>query len=102
MVSGGFGDGVASVEVVVPATGQFCSMPDLPDEYRYYHTMDGVYICGGKRSNSLQFSDGEWTIFYEMEESFEGHSRACFCWEGLMEPLLLYQNQEKRGDQLLS
>ena len=74
MVSGGFGDGVASVEVVVPATGQFCSMPDLPDENRYYHTMDGVFICGGKRSNSLQFSDGEWTIFYEMEESFEGHS----------------------------
>ena len=74
MVSGGFGDGVASVEVVVPATGQFCSMPDLPDENRYYHTMDGVYICGGKRSNSLQFSDGEWTMFYEMEESFEGHS----------------------------
>merc|ERR1719187_1013334 len=74
MVSGGFGDGQESVEIVVPATGQFCSLPNLPDEYRYYHTMNGFYLCGGKRSNCLVLSEGEWNKYYEMEESFEGHS----------------------------
>ena len=62
------------MEVVVPATGQFCSLPDLPDEKRYYHTMDGLYICGGKVSNCLHFSDGEWNTFVDMENTFEGHS----------------------------
>ena len=74
LISGGYGDGRESVEVVVPATGQFCSLPNLPDENRYYHTMNGVYICGGKQSDCLHFSEGEWGQFYDMDESFEGHS----------------------------
>ena len=76
LISGGLGepDVNTRVEVVVPATGQFCSLPDLPDEKRYYHTMDGLYICGGKVSNCLHFSDGEWNTFVDMENTFEGHS----------------------------
>ena len=76
LISGGTGpeDPIRSVEVVVPSTGQFCSLPDLPDDHRYYHTMDSLYICGGKRGNCLHFLDGEWSLYYEMEDFYEGHS----------------------------
>merc|ERR1719341_358738 len=87
LISGGTGpeDPNRSVEVVVPATGQFCSFPDHPDDYRYYHTMDSLYICGGKRSNCLHFFEGEWSLYFEMEDSFEGHSS----WETDLGILLL-------------
>jgi len=77
LISGGDGpdDPVTTVEVNVPSTGQFCSFPDLPDESRYYHTMDGLFICGGKVGNCLQFSEGAWSTFYTLEGSYEGHSQ---------------------------
>ena len=36
-----------SVEVFLPSTGQHCQLPNLPGDPRYYHTMEGVTVCGG-------------------------------------------------------
>ena len=76
-MSGGTGEDdntITNVEVIVPKTGQFCSLPSLPDEKRYYHTMDGLYICGDKVDNCLHFSNGEWSHHLPLEQNREGHS----------------------------
>jgi len=63
LISGGY-EAKKSVELYNPATGKSCSLPDLPDE-RWGHTMNGLYICGGKdvyNSPCLnQTSGGSWS-----------------------------------------
>ena len=61
LISGGY-EAKSSVELFVPATGESCSLPNLPDE-RYGHTMNGLYICGGNDiydSPCLNYT-GEWS-----------------------------------------
>jgi hypothetical protein len=58
-----------SVEVFDPSTGLSCSLPDLPYE-RYYHTMDGLLICGGEYSSTscLSFTSGQWNKSHTLVE----------------------------------
>ena len=54
---------VDSVEVFVPSTGRRCKLPELP-ERRYFHTMEGMMLCGGEGdsdgSTCLSLTDGRW------------------------------------------
>ena len=65
IISGGHSSGVRkSVEMFVPSTGQHCTLPDLP-EGRFYHTMEGMVVCGGMNSltvgtSCLTLTDAGW------------------------------------------
>ena len=53
-----------SVEVFVPSTGQHCTLPDLPAR-RYWHTMEGMMLCGGSkdignRTSCLALTETGW------------------------------------------
>ena len=59
MISGGFERD--SVEVLVPSSGLHCQLPPLPEE-RYYHTMQGLVVCGGGNTqhSCITLSQGAW------------------------------------------
>ena len=76
LISGGDG-AYTSVEVFVPSTRQSCSLPSLPDNLRYHHTMDSHVICGGyyaSASTCLSFSSGQWITSHILTEGRDAHS----------------------------
>merc|ERR1711970_1493771 len=81
-VSGGFesDDFSSNVEIILPKTGQFCSLPSLPYPV-FQHTMDGLHVCGGSPEDDadaykqcLIFSAGNWTTHSSLEGDRVGHS----------------------------
>ena len=78
-MTGGYNGGsLSSVEVYVPSTNTFCSLPSLPvrtDE----HSQDGLLQCGGY-PNSLQSchtfhsASGEWKETNRLSERRDEHS----------------------------
>jgi len=84
VVSGGFElDFFSSnVEIILPKTGQFCSLPSLPYPV-FQHTMDGLHVCGGLPEDDaigdaywqcLIFSAGNWTTYSSLIGTRAGHS----------------------------
>jgi len=90
LVSGGLGamdnNGVSltadAVELILPKTGQFCSLPRLPFGLDS-HSMDGLYLCGGtkvggptgeRNLNCLNFSDGQWSLSASLQIGRSEHS----------------------------
>ena len=64
------------MEVFIPSSNLSCSLPSLPQD-RYYHTIDGLYICGGEgaiANNCLHFMSGQWTSSYTMVRMRRGHT----------------------------
>ena len=67
LITGGWnketgGSPLTSAEIYNPATGEGCSLPQLPEE-RHYHSQDGGLGCGGKsRFTTGWYEDCiEWT-----------------------------------------
>ena len=66
----------SSVEMFVPSSGYHCHLPDLPQE-RYYHTMEGLTVCGGGTSQTscLSLTNGTWqTSASLLERRYTSHS----------------------------
>ena len=81
-MSGGFEPDFFSsnVEIILPKTGQFCSLPSLPYPV-FQHTMDGLHVCGGSPEDDaaaykqcLIFSAGNWTTYSSLEGNRVAHS----------------------------
>ena len=75
---------LTQVELIIPKTGQFCSLPSLPFGIAD-HSMNGLTICGGWKicedcgtgetnPYCLKFSDGEWSVSNNLLHSWVDHS----------------------------
>ena len=64
----------SSVEVYIPANGESCSLPSLPDS-RASHTMNGLIICGGwdTLTSCICFSSGQWITSHSLHEKRRDH-----------------------------
>ena len=74
------GSVLTSAEIYNPATGESCSLPELPEE-RHYHSQNGGLACGGKNRMSTGWyedcvewspASGSW-IRHDIREKRIGH-----------------------------
>ena len=75
IVTGSYVSNGQSVEVLREDGSSLCSLPDLPDYYRY-HTQSGLVTCGGYRTQTscYNFSSGVWTRSHSLLHSRVYHS----------------------------
>ena len=95
MITGGYpGSSIGkSVEVFNPRTNSSCSLPDLPGEVRYSHSLCRDLLCGGGDSSSTRRSclklDPQTGVFtpaaVRLEEERANHQ----CWDVEGEGVLL-------------
>ena len=85
LITGGWnketgGSVLTSAEIYNPATGESCSLPELPEE-RHYHSQNGGLACGGKNRMSTGWyedcvewspASGSW-IRHDIREKRIGH-----------------------------
>ena len=62
IISGSSGSAGQTAEVYVPSTGQHCQLPDLPGDWRYYHSSEKTTVCGGYDTitSCLTLTDDGW------------------------------------------
>ena len=63
-----------TVEVVFPASGKICPLPDLPQMLRK-HTQDGLVLCGAQQDKTSCFilSENSWTKSHDLIEERYDH-----------------------------
>ena len=66
LITGGYRWNVlSSAEIYLPSANTSCSLPELPEGGRYYHTQDGPWACGSQYYDDYytcdKWSQGSWT-----------------------------------------
>ena len=55
LITGGTSSPRDTAELYVPSSGVSCTLPQLPDDYRYEHSVDSKgLLCGGQGSTTSQ------------------------------------------------
>ena len=63
-----------TAEVVFPASGKICPLPDLPKAVKE-HTQEGLVLCGAKEDKTSCFtlSENGWTKSHDLNEERYDH-----------------------------